>query len=231
MPDAQVLNLFKAAAYNPNFLFGREGFEGGTLPASFTSSIGAGNTTAAVVKTYDVVGRGANCVQITNATGGTSQRGVRKDLGSSYTELWIQVFLYLPPPITWNTQATFTNIVAWSAAFAGNPWYTQIESPSATVTISGDTAGYHTTAKTLSAAKRHRVEYYVKISATVGQLKLWINNTVAGSPDYDSGIINTGTAGIQYVDFGMSDSGVQTGTTSPYYFDDCVIDTAFIGSR
>ncbi len=231
-PEDGPFVFFHASPYSPGFLFGREGFEGGSLPASFDSTAAPGNSTITAVTTGNgITGWGTYNVKITNAAGGLSQASARKNLGAVYTELWIQKTFFLTAPFVFNSGAFFTNLITWDAALAANPWYAQLEDDGVpNVTFNGN-CGYINTAKAIPVARRNRVEYYIKISATVGRIKLWINNTVAGSPDYDSGNINTGTTGIQYIDVGNAALVAGTGQTSNWYLDDVCVDTAFIGNR
>lgn len=73
----------------------------------------------------------------------------------------------------------------------------------------------------------YRVEVAVKISATVGRVRVWVDNDTEGSPDYDTGSVNTGTNNVRYVKGGDPYSPASRGDL---YFDDFIYDSSFIGA-
>lgn len=90
------------------------------------------------------------------------------------------------------------------------------------------TSSYYDTGIDISVNAVHSIEIRFKQSTTVGEIKVWVDNNVEGSPDYNSGSINSGGTAFRKLCFGPA---YAPDACSSYYMDDFCADSDFIGAR
>jgi hypothetical protein len=206
-------------------LFGRETFEGGTLPASFDS---VANIFGAVAVTLDATSKinGTFCLKfVTTGEGGAA--GII-DLGSESQALWLQCVLFLDTGFTFGASGFFTLMQILNAAQT-NTVSVNIENYGVPkVVITGTDIAYTPTSVDLPLNTKVTLEVLILKHASAGRIMVWLNNPTEASPDYDSGAMNTGSAQLQTALFGVP---YAPETISDVFVDDCAIGDAFIGNR
>jgi hypothetical protein len=95
------------------------------------------------------------------------------------------------------------------------------------LTVVGSTLSYTDTGINLPTNSVFTLEVRAKISATVGNVSVWLNNSTSGSPDYNSGNVNTGSTAFQKIVVGAH---YAPNAHSDWYFDNVTANTSFIGS-
>lgn len=205
----------------PN-LFGKETIEGGSLPATFDYAgvtFGTGSVTADATSKVN----GTYSVKFTNST--EAGMYAQETLPSSYTTVFTQVSGFLPTGFSFGAGGycgLFSHLGSSTSRLDANiEDYGTIR-----LTLLDDTYGYVDTGVDIPINSKFKVEIKQVKNATTGRLMVWLNNDVEGSPDYDSGNINTGTATINEVRFGKI--YIPNGM-SDYYLDDFVVSETFIG--
>lgn len=110
----------------------------------------------------------------------------------------------------------------------GNPVYCNLENyGTARITCNGDEIGYIDTGIDVPINTITQLEFRVKISASTGDLDIWIDNDTEGSPDYNgSGSLNTGTQPITSLFIG----GYNADGIEDRWYDDICIGYTFFGS-
>lgn len=204
-------------------LFGPEDFA--TSPGTFDAvevTFGAG--TANLDTTSKV--NGPNSINFVN-TGEVGERAI-KNLGSDYADIYFQFKGFLPSGFAFGASGFCGFLQALSSTdvsiFTGN-----IEDyGTVRFTMNNPSSGYLDTSVNIPLNSVFTLEVRMKISATVGNVSVWLNNTVEGSPNYNSGNINTGTSNIQKGLFGKT---YTPEAMTNYYLDYISMDTSFIGSR
>jgi hypothetical protein len=202
------------------FTFGVETCEGGSLPASFDSATGTIDSTSKVRGTYSVI--------FHNTAAGNYQ--CIKALGSDATELWISVRGFLPVGFAFGASG-YCGLISLRDSSENELVTINIEDYGDTVvvprlTLGGDIA-YTDTGVDLPIGSVFKLEIYVKKSATVGLVKIWLNTDVEGSPTYNSGNKNTGATAFRKVAWGKT---YVPESMSDYYLDDFAFNNAFIGA-
>jgi len=206
-----------------SFLFGREGFEGGSLPATFDSQSNWGSGTATLDGTSKVQGT------YSLKGGATGEGGQWVEEAADYSEAYFQYKLLIPSDVAFGTATSFQTFALLDssdntvAAFSAEDW------GSFRFTAWGTTMGWKDIGTTLSTDTEYQIDVYVKVGTTEGRLKVWINQNTEGTPDYDSGNINNGTANIAKVRAGLpyTDGSI----TNYFYTDDFVVDEEYIGNK
>lgn len=204
-------------------LFGAEDFA--TSPGAFDAvevTFGAG--TVSLDTTSKV--NGANSIKFAN-TGEAGERAI-ENLGAGYADIYFQLKGFLPSGFAFGVSGYSGFLLALSSLdvelFAGNiEDYGTIR-----FTMNNPTSGYLDTGVDIPINSVFTLEVRMKISATVGNVSVWLNNTVEGSPDYNSGNINTGVVNVQKGLFGKT---YVPEAVSDFYLDFISMDNAFIGAR
>lgn len=204
-------------------LFGFETFESGSTPWSF-DSVGTvfGAATAALDTTSKVVG--ANSI----AYGATGEGAAlaRYLLGATRTSIFIQMRMFLPTGFSVGA-AGYMGLFALRTSGDVDRIYFNMEDYGTIRLTAGGEVAYTDTAVDLPVNSVFKLEIQVIKSATVGRIRVWLNNDVEGSPDFDSGNVNTGANNFQKLDYGITYTEVAGST---YYMDNMAASTAFIGA-
>lgn len=205
------------------FTFGKETFEDcGAIPCTFDSDASSGSGAMNLDATS--VLNGTDSVRCDIAAG-TSNCILRKTV--SATEQWYQFYYHVPTGWTFGAGG-YAGLMRTNDG-VGSPVYCLIEDYGALrITCNGDEIGYTDTSVNIALNTDTRLEFRVRVSATVGDLDIWVNNTTEGSPSYNgSGTMNTGSDTITQFDLG----GFHPDTVNDKWYDDVAIDSAFIGTR
>lgn len=160
--------------------------------------------------------------------GASSVASIYKDLLTDFTEIYVQFKVKIPSGFAWNSATYMGLFNVASGSFSGTArLYLNVENYGALrLTLGGDIS-YTDTSINLTAGTEHTIEMYIKKSATVGQVKIWVDNNTEGSPDYDSGSsTNTGATAFRWLRYG---NGFKDDAADAYFIDDLKADTAFIG--
>lgn len=204
------------------YTFGKEDFEScGAIPCSFTGN-----------GSYD---GGAMNLDATSKINGTDT--VRCDISAvgdcslykdvtSDNEYYFQFYILLPTGFTFGANGYMTLFTTGDGV--GTPVYCSLEDyGTVRITCSGQELSYTDTGINISLNSPTRLEFKMRISTTTGDLDIWKDNTTEGSPTYNgSGTLNTGPDNITLV----SIAGYHPDVVADTYYDDVILDTAFIGT-
>lgn len=203
-------------------LFGIETVEGGSLPGSFTSaSVSFGPATI----TADATSKVKDVYSVKFANTGEAGLSALATLGADKSELWISIYGFLPAGFVFGVSSYCGWMSIRDNADADRITMNIEDFGAPRLTISGDVS-YTDTGINLPVGSVFRLEIYIKKSATVGEIKVWLNNAVSGSPDYSATGLNTGAAAMRKVAFGKT---YVPEAVSDYYMDNFAIGDAFIG--
>jgi len=207
-----------------SLLFGPEEFP--TLTGSFTT-VQSNYGSATVVLDTSTKVSGANSAYFASTGSGSSS--AIKDLGSGYSELYCQLKGFIPTAFAFGVSGYLGFIQAVTSADAAV--FTMNVEDYGTVRLTGNnpSSGYKDTLVNIPKNSVFTIEVRLKVSATVGNISVWLNNSTEGSPNYNSGNINTGTTNFQKLAHGFTYTPDSFATG--YYLDFVSIDTAFIGTR
>jgi len=208
-------------------LFGPDNFEG-SLPSSFDS---VSQVWGAPTVTLDTSGKVIGSKSLFFNSVGEGSASAVKNLGANYSDIYVQLKGFIPSGQTWGAGGYAGFFTLWDASdvdiakFNIEDYGTGVVRLSATTTATG----YIDTGVSLPLDQIFTIEIRVKFHGSTGRIQLWLNNGLAGSPDYDSGDTNTGgsitarklISGMAYV----------ANATYDYYQDFISADTAFIGNR
>jgi len=204
------------------FVFGKEDFEScGSNPCSFDGDNSYGSGAMNLDSTSKV-----NGVDSARCDVGAINSGCvwYKDIASA-GEYWYQITLFLPTG--WAIGAASYLSLLNTGDGVGAPVYCNLEDyGTVRITCSGDELSYTDTGINVSLNTKTKLEFRIKIGAATGDLDIWKDNNVQGSPDYNgSGTLNTGTQNITYVDIG----GYNPDIVNDRFYDDVIVNTSFIG--
>lgn len=220
-PILGALSLGAMKAYA--FTFGKEDFEScGAIPCTFTTNGSYGSGNFALDATSKVNGTDSARCDITAADDGCV---LQKTLTSA-SQYYTQYYIFFPSGWTFGVNGYLS---IWATEDGvGNPVYCNVEDFGALrIICDGDELAYTDTGLNIALNTKTRLEFRTKISGTVGDVDIWLNNTTEGSPDYNgSGTLNTGTQNIT----GMFIGGYHPDIVNDKWYDDVIVDTAFIGS-
>lgn len=200
----------------------RENFEAGDQGA-FDSTVTSGGGAV----TYDSNSKVSGTYTLKSAFSASGNAYVLEDFGSDYETLYIQTTVHLDSGWSFGTASYFTifRVVDSSnnllVALNVENW------GSLRLTLYGTALGWKDTGEVLSVNATTKIEVKLIMKASGGNVKLWLNNDTEGSPDYDTGSVNTGDSDIRKLHLGTSNTD---GTVSPVYYDDVIISTSFIGT-
>ena len=207
------------------YLFDKEDFEYcSSLPCTLDNDVSWGSVTPSIDSTSQVSGT-YSLKEVVSGEGGGGMESV--DYNTS--EIWVQFEVYIPDPMTWGGSGYTGLLMMEDSSNASTIWLNLEDWGTPRLTVNGDVLSYTNTGIDLTEGAVNTIEMRVKISATAGDIDIWVDNTTEGSPDYDgSGSLNTGTDNVDDILTGMyyaPESGVST-----TYFDEIVINNSFIGS-
>jgi hypothetical protein len=206
-----------------SYTFGTETFESGS-PGVFDS---VGNVWGSPTATLDTTSKvtGTNSIKISSSGPGSAI--AVKDLGSTQTDLYLQIKGFIPSGFTFGADG-YTGFLAFRSSIDNNIIAFNIEDyGSIRLTVVGSTLSYTDTGINLPTNSVFTLEVRAKISATVGNVSVWLNNSTSGSPDYNSGNVNTGSTAFQKIVVGAH---YAPNAHSDWYFDNVTANTSFIGS-
>lgn len=206
-------------------LFGKETFEGGSLPASFDSQAASATSSTVIDSTSKVVG--TYSARVSSTASGLGQY-LLKNLGVNYTELYIQFKIFIPTAFAYGTATTVVlmhlqdNAAATVFEMKLDDYGTQ------EIILQGGTLPYTDTTLALTKNVVHKVELYYKVNATTGAWKVWVDNDTFASPNAQASSLNTGTVQLRSLAFGgyFTDGAL----TNSIYLDDVVVADTFIGA-
>lgn len=151
--------------------------------------------------------------------------GASKNLGSDYTELYIQFKGYFQAGTIFGVSGYTGFMVLQDAVPASRLTFNIEDYGTVKLTVNGDFS-YHTMLD-LPQDEVWKLEIYVKKHATLGRIKAWLNNDNSASPDYDSGDTNTAATAFRTVKIGPTYSPE---AVKSWWIDDVYFDTSFIGA-
>lgn len=204
------------------FTFGKEDFEScGAIPCSFDTD-GSYATGDMILDSSSIVNGtdSARCEAPAPGDGCLLVEAVPSD-----DEYWLQFTVFIPTG--WVFGASSYTSLFYSGDGVGNPFYCSIEDyGTIRITCAGDELGYTDTGIDIALNTKTKLEFRIKVSATVGDFDIWKANDVAGSPNYNgSGTLNTGSQNVVSYTIG----GDNPDAVNDRYYDDVTVDTAFIG--
>ena len=203
--------------------FGMEDFEScGAIPCTFTTNGSYGTGAMSLDNTSKVNGTNSLRCDINAANDGCL---LYKDVASAST-YYIQYYTFYPTGWTFGASG-YAGLFSTGDG-VGAPVYCNIEDyGTIRITCGGDELGYTDTLLNIAVNTKTRLEFKIQISATTGDLDIWLNNTTAGSPNYNgSGTLNTGSQNITTVGLG----GYHPDIVNDHFYDDTCIDTSFMGT-
>lgn len=211
----------KAYAY----LFDTEDFEScASLPCSFDNNASWGSATTSLDNSGKVNGDDSMKALVTGEGGGAIET-VDYNTG----EIWAQFKVYIPSSFQWGTSGFFTVFRTEDSSNGSVVWMSVEDYGTPRLTVMGDVLGYTNTGIDLTEGAVNTIEVRLKTGTSTGDVDVWLDNTVEGSPDYNgSGTMNLGTDNVDDILFGMN-YVPETGLSTTYY-DDLVVNNSFIGS-
>jgi RHS repeat-associated protein len=207
------------------YLFGNEDFENcSTLPCSFNNVSTWGGVTQSLDSTSKVSGVDS-LKEVVTGEGSAALESINYN----EDEVWVQFKVFIPSAMTWGASGYFT-MLRFEDSSNGSVFRLTLENwGTVRLTMAGDTLPWTDTGLNLTTGAVNTIEVRFKKGTTNGDVDIWLNNSTQGSPSYNgSGALNTGTDNVDDVLVGVTyapESGIAT-----TYFDDIVIDTAFIGN-
>jgi YD repeat-containing protein len=218
---AQAILPEKAYAY----LFNVEDFEScGSLPCSLNNDASWGDVTTSLDSGSQVNGNDSLKAVVTGEGGGAIE-----SVDYSTGEIWAQFKVYIPSSFQWGTSGYFNIFRTEDSSNGSVVWMNVEDYGTPRLTVMGDVLGYTNTGIDLTEGVVNTIEVRLKTGTSTGDVDIWLDNTVEGSPDYDgSGTMNLGTDNVDDILFGMN-YVPETGLSTTYY-DDLVVNNSFIGS-
>jgi hypothetical protein len=206
------------------YTFGKEDFEScGAIPCSFTAESSYGTSAMTLDATSKVNGTDSVRCDI-NAT--DSECSLYKTVTGD-DEYYLQFYILIPTGFTFGASGYLSLFTTSNGTNA--PVYCSLEDyGTVRVTCQGELGiPYIDTGVDISLNTPTKLEFYVKANATTGDVDVWKNNNTVGSPDFNgAGNYNTGSATITRISIG----GYSPDLVNDKYYDDVIIDTAFIGA-
>ncbi len=207
-----------------SYLFDTEDFEGcSSIPCTFDSDVSWGNVTPSLDSSGQIEGDDSLKETVTGSGGGGLEFS-----GQNEDEIYVQFKVYIPSNMAWGASG-YHNILQLNDSSDNSIFWLTVEDwGTARLTMMGDALAWTDTGLDLTKGTVNTIEVRFKKGSTNGDVDIWLDNTTEGSPDYDgSGSLNTGTDNVDDVQIGVTYAPEAISTT---YFDDVVIDTAFIGT-
>lgn len=197
-----------------------ENFEGG-IPGKFDSvgTVWGGGT--ATLDTGSKIS-GANSVKFGATAEGSAV--ALKDLVEQFSEIYIQFKVYIQSSGFFGASGFLGLLALRDAADANRIYFNLEDYGTKKLTINGDAS--YAAAIDIPVDQIVRVEMYIKKNATTGAVKVWLNNGVSASPDYNSGAINTGALTFQKIALGQTYAPEAVGF---FWIDDVKYSNVFIG--
>lgn len=202
--------------------FGIEDFEScGAIPCTFTSNGSYGTGQVALDATSKVNGTDSLRCDIAAADDGCV---LRKTLTSA-SSYYVQFYFFVPTGWTFGVNGYLS---LWSTEDADSaPIYCNIEDYGVVEIIcDGSEMAYTDTGLSIALNTKTRLEFKTVISATLGDVDVWLNDTDATPTFNGAGNYNTGTQNITSFFLG----GYHPDIVADKFYDDACVDTAFMGT-
>jgi hypothetical protein len=150
-----------------------------------------------------------------------------KTLASTYTTLYFQFKLFLPTWFNFWTDNYCSILSAWNTWQTTELFWASLELNWSDIqlTIQGNSLAYANTGINIPINSISTIEIKVVKSTTVGNVSIWLNNSVVWSPNYNSWNVNTWATAMKVIEFGKTYVPV---TQSNFYMDDFIINSSFI---
>lgn len=208
--------------YRSPFLFGIETVEDFlTLPWNFTDYYEDGGTVN--IDTTSKV-NGTNSLRFDGA-GVDNVALIARHLATQQSSIFVRMSGFFPSGFSFGT-AGYSGILSGVTFGNTNSFYFNLEDyGTIRLSVNGDNITFRDTGIDLPVNSVWTLQIQVIKSATVGRVRVWLNNSVEASPDYDSGDINSGTIGIDKIHFGKT---YVPNTVDSFYLDDFIIDDEYI---
>lgn len=207
--------------------FFNEKFETGSTPWTFTS---VGNVSGDAVVALDTTSKvvGTNSLAF-SATGQGEATAVR-NIGEDVTDQFIQIRGFVPTVFALGA-SNYTGFLDIRDSSNNQLIRFNMETSTLDLTIAGGdwNPGFTDTTVDIPKNSVYRLEIQITKSATTGRIRVWLNNTTEGSPDYDSGNVDSGATAFRTIRFGGT--FIPEAITDSYYFDNIMHDSSFIGTR
>lgn len=206
-------------------LFGKETFEGGSLPASFDSKTTSATGTTVIDATSKVNATYSSKVSFASVGGGSY---LIKNLGVNYTSLYMQFSMFIPTAFSYGA-ANSVSLFKMEDGSTNSVFEFKLDNFGVLeVILQGGTLAYTDTALAISKNVIHKVEIFYSVSATVGAWKVWVDNNTFASPNASASSLNTGTTQMRVANIGgiFADGTI----TDSVYIDDVIIADTFIGA-
>lgn len=207
------------------FVFGKEDFEScGALPCSFTGSAVSGAGTSLTLDATSKV-NGTDSVKCT--VGAAASNCNLYHSSSLGTDGYIQYYIFIPTGWTFGASSYMGMMETREGGGGTVGNYCNLEDyGTVRITCNGTELGYTDTGIDIALNDPTKIEIRFKISATVGDLDIWKDSNVQGSPTYNgSGTLNTGVDAITRFDI----FGYKPDVVNDHFFDDVFSNTSFIG--
>lgn len=221
-PLVQELSQISFVQQAYAFTFGKEDFEScGAMPCSFDTNTSYGTSNMTLDSSSIVNGTDSARCDIAAVTSDCSL----EEAFTSSAEMWYQFYIFIPTGWTFGA-SSFAGLFEAEDG-VGFPISCNIEDyGTVRITCAGDELGYTDTGIDIALNTKTKLEFRVKISATVGDFDIWKANDVEGSPNYNgSGTLNTGSQNM--VNFSIG--GYHPDVVNDKYYDDVIFNTSFIG--
>lgn len=208
--------------YRSPFLFGIETVEDFlALPWNFTDYYEDGGTVN--IDTTSKV-NGVNSLRF-DGSGPDNIALIARHLATQQSSIFVRMSGFFPTGFSFGT-AGYSGILSGVTFGNTNSFYFNLEDYGAIrLSVNGDNITFRDTGIDLPVNSVWTLQIQVIKSATVGRVRVWLNNSVEASPDYDSGDINSGTIGIDKIHFGKT---YVPDTVDSFYLDDFIIDDEYI---
>ena len=195
-------------------LFPIETLEGGSLPGSLDGAdVNWGTGTVTIDATSKVFG--TYSIKFSNSAEG--EMAAYKSHSSDLAEIWITMACFIPSTFAFGISG-YTGFFGINDSSDNSLIISSIndESGNLRLTFYGSNVAYTDSNVNLPKGEVFTLEVYIKKNATTGNIKVWLNNSTEGSPDYNSGNLNTGATQIRKVVWGKA---YVPEAVSDYYMD------------
>lgn len=207
-------------------LFGPETFESAELPGLFDSVATAyGDATVALDSSFEL----SQQYSIRFAATGEGAAYAQKILDAGESTLHLQTLIKFSSDYVLPSGGYFTLLWTQDNANSEDIYLVVEDYGALRLTMNGTSIGYIDTGINISKDEEHKIELQIIKSDTTGRIRIWLDNDVEGSPDYDSGDIDTVAGATDLFQFGVQYTpGSMTGE---FWLDNIYADIEFIGNQ
>lgn len=209
------------------YVFGSEDFESCTsLPCSFNTNATWGSVTPSLDSTSRVAGVDS-MKEVVSGEGG----GYMEKTGLNASERWFQFKVYIPSSMAWGASGYFTLMLVEDTGDSDRFWLTLENWGTARLTFDGASLPWTNSGIDLTQGAVNTIEVRLKNGTTSGDVDIWVSTSTphtSGSPSYNgSGTMDVGSSNLDDL-FGGLVYAPESGISTTYY-DDFIVDSAFIG--